>query len=128
MSFPARLGSRQRVIAGVLGLGLGFGVPFVLSVALVASSGDATLLILPLPFLGALWAIQGLAPSGFALEYGWGAREIDDATWEVTSYDRGDVWGHERVRQGEPAAPQSDRSLARPTATRGLALELSPKY
>jgi hypothetical protein len=33
-------------------------------------------------------------PSGFALECGWGAREIDDATWEVTSYDRGDVWGH----------------------------------
>lgn len=47
------------------------------------------------------------SPSGFALEYGWGAREIDDATWEVTSYDRGDVWGHERVQRGAAAAPQS---------------------
>ena len=55
-------------------------------------------------------------PSGFALECGWGAREIDDATWEVTSYDRGDVWGHQRVRQGDAAAPQPARS---PVAARG---------
>jgi hypothetical protein len=34
----------------------------------VASSGDPSLLILPLPFLGALWMIQGLAPSGYTLE------------------------------------------------------------
>ncbi len=60
-------------------------------------------------------------PSGFALEYGWGAREIDDATWEVTSYDRGDVWGHERVQQGDARASQSDLSLARPAAARALA-------
>ena len=65
--FPAVLGTRQRVMAGV-GLALGFGAPFFLSVALVASSGDPSLLILPLPFLGALWVIQGLAPTGFALE------------------------------------------------------------
>ncbi len=50
------------------GIGLGFGGPFLLSVALVASSGDPSLLILPLPFLGALWMIQGLAPSGYTLE------------------------------------------------------------
>jgi hypothetical protein len=66
--FPAVLGSRQRVIAGVAGIGLGFGVPFLLSIVLVATSGDPSLLILPLPFLGGLWLIQGLAPSGFALE------------------------------------------------------------
>jgi hypothetical protein len=66
--FPAVLGTRQRLISGVLGVGLGFGAPFALSVALVATSGDPSLLILPLPFLGALWAIQGLAPSGFTLD------------------------------------------------------------
>jgi hypothetical protein len=66
--FPARLGPRQRVIAGWLGIGLGFGLPFVLSVVLVATSGDPSLLILPLPFLGALWLLQGLAPSAFTLE------------------------------------------------------------
>ncbi len=65
--FPALLGTRQRIVAGA-GIGLGFGLPFLLSVVLVATSGDPSLLILPLPFLGGLWAIQGLAPSGFALE------------------------------------------------------------
>jgi len=66
--FPAVLGHRQRIIAGVLGIGLGFGAPFLLSVVLVATSGDPSLLILPLPFLGGLWVIQGFAPSGFTLE------------------------------------------------------------
>lgn len=66
-TFPAVLGTRQRIIAGV-SIGVGFGAPFVLSVVLVATSGDPALLIFPLPFLGALWAIQGLAPSGFTLE------------------------------------------------------------
>jgi PH (Pleckstrin Homology) domain-containing protein len=66
--FPAVLGTRERIVAGVLGIGLGFGGPFLLSVVLVAASGDPTLLIFPLPFLGALWVIQGLAPSGFTLE------------------------------------------------------------
>jgi len=66
--FPASLGRKQRLLAGVLGIGLGFGLPFLLSVAMVAASGELSLLILPLPFLGALWVIQGLAPSGYTLE------------------------------------------------------------
>ena len=36
-------------------------------------------------------------PSGFDVEIGWGAREVDDRTWFVESYDRGDVWGHRRI-------------------------------
>ena len=56
MHFPAVLGRKQRLLAGVVGIGLGF--------------GDPSLLILPLPFLGALWVIQGLAPSGYTLEEG----------------------------------------------------------
>ena len=35
---------------------------------MVATSGDVSLLILPLPFLLGLWVVQGLAPAGFALE------------------------------------------------------------
>jgi hypothetical protein len=66
--FPAVLGHRERLVTSVVGIGLGFGVPFLLSVVLVATSGDPSLLILPLPFLGALWLIQGLSPSGFTLE------------------------------------------------------------
>ena len=67
-SFPAILGRRQRLITGIVGIGLGVGLPFLLSVVLVATSGDPSLLILPLPFLTGLWMIQGLAPSGFTLE------------------------------------------------------------
>ena len=67
-TFAASLGMRQRWIAGLGGIVGGFGVPFVLSVVLVATSGDLLFLILPLPFLGALWFAQGFAPSGYTLE------------------------------------------------------------
>jgi 2,3-dihydroxybiphenyl 1,2-dioxygenase len=33
-------------------------------------------------------------PSGFEVEFGWGGRIIDDATWEPTTYDRISDWGH----------------------------------
>ncbi|MCL2726120.1 MAG: VOC family protein [Polyangiaceae bacterium] len=34
-------------------------------------------------------------PSGFAVEYGWGGRQIeDDSTWQVKTYDVLDDWGH----------------------------------
>lgn len=42
-------------------------VPFLLSVALVATTGDFLFTIFPLPFLGAVWALQGLSPSGYTL-------------------------------------------------------------
>jgi Bacterial PH domain len=65
--FHASLGRRQRLIAGVA-IAIGFGGPFLFSVVLVATSGEMSLLILPLPFLGGLWVLQGLAPSGYTLE------------------------------------------------------------
>jgi len=34
------------------------------------------------------------SPSGFEVEYGFGARTIDDATWKVQRHDAGSVWGH----------------------------------
>jgi 2,3-dihydroxybiphenyl 1,2-dioxygenase len=33
-------------------------------------------------------------PSGFQFEIGWGGREVDDATWEPTTYDHISEWGH----------------------------------
>ena len=34
-------------------------------------------------------------PSGFQFEFGWGGREVDDATWQEGSvYDRISDWGH----------------------------------
>ena len=56
------------MIAGVLGVGLGVLVPFLLSVALVAATGDLLFTIFPLPFLGVVWALQGLSPAGYTLD------------------------------------------------------------
>ena len=37
-------------------------------------------------------------PSGFAIEYGWGARTIDDATWQIEHYATVDsLWGHPQL-------------------------------
>jgi 2,3-dihydroxybiphenyl 1,2-dioxygenase len=36
-------------------------------------------------------------PSGIDLEYGWGAREVDDEAWVVSDWVGGDVWGHRGV-------------------------------
>jgi hypothetical protein len=41
-------------------------------------------------------------PSRFGVEYGFGAREIDDSCWQVETYDSGSIWGH---RRPAPPAP-----------------------
>jgi len=33
-------------------------------------------------------------PSGFSVEYGWGAREVDEATWTTQLHTNGSSWGH----------------------------------
>jgi len=43
-------------------------------------------------------------PSGFDLEYGWGAVTVDEETWTVAQYDRPSVWGHQVVAQTPPGA------------------------
>jgi 2,3-dihydroxybiphenyl 1,2-dioxygenase len=44
-------------------------------------------------------------PSKFGIEYGFGGRDIDEATWEVRRYEKRDLWGHRRLTQpaGTPA-------------------------
>src|SRR5262245_59082256 len=38
------------------------------------------------------------APSGFMVEYGWGGRSIDPATWQAREMVHGgSLWGHERL-------------------------------
>lgn len=41
-----------------------------------------------------MFSFYARTPSGFAVEFGWGGRKIDDATWKVDRYDRMSVWGH----------------------------------
>jgi len=34
------------------------------------------------------------SPSGFEIEYGFGARTVDDTTWKVQRHESGSMWGH----------------------------------
>lgn len=36
-------------------------------------------------------------PSGFEVELGCGAIDVDDATWRVSRHDRTSIWGHRRL-------------------------------
>jgi len=42
-------------------------------------------------------------PSGFEVEYGWGGRRVDDATWQVQKHEAGSIWGH---RGPQPPPPE----------------------
>lgn len=35
-------------------------------------------------------------PAGFEVEFGYGALEVDDATWRVSRHDKPSSWGHKR--------------------------------
>ncbi len=48
-----------------------------------------------------MFSFYAKTPSGFEVEIGWGGRKVDDATWEVRTYDRLSTWGH------RPPAAQS---------------------
>ena len=41
-----------------------------------------------------MFSFHARTPSGFDVEFGWGGRKIDDATWKVDRYDRLSIWGH----------------------------------
>jgi biphenyl-2,3-diol 1,2-dioxygenase len=51
------------------------------------------------------------SPSGFEVEYGFGARVVDDATWKVQRHESGSMWGH-RGPAAPPAPPASKPSAA----------------
>ena len=42
-----------------------------------------------------MFSFYAVTPSGFNVEFGWGGRKVDDAHWQVASYDRMSIWGHE---------------------------------
>jgi 2,3-dihydroxybiphenyl 1,2-dioxygenase len=41
-----------------------------------------------------MFSFYAKTPSGFQFEFGWGGREIDDATWKPTTYEAISEWGH----------------------------------
>lgn len=62
------------------------------------------------------------SPSGFFVEYGWGARVIDPATWEAhETTDGPSYWGHERVHLPEDSPARTRmREMRMDAAARGL--------
>ena len=59
-------------------------------------------------------------PSGFFVEYGWGARTIDLATWQPhETHDGPSYWGHERFHLPDDARARM-RALAMDAAARGM--------
>jgi 2,3-dihydroxybiphenyl 1,2-dioxygenase len=51
-----------------------------------------------------MFSFYAKTPSGFQFELGWGGREVDDASWQPTTYDRISEWGHHppQLLAGEP--------------------------
>lgn len=41
-----------------------------------------------------MFSFYARTPSGFQFEFGWGGRDVDDATWEPTTYGAISEWGH----------------------------------
>lgn len=44
-----------------------------------------------------MFSFYGATPSGFAVEYGWGARRVEPG-WSVVRYDKISCWGHKFVK------------------------------
>jgi 2,3-dihydroxybiphenyl 1,2-dioxygenase len=56
-------------------------------------------------------------PAGFLFEYGWGGREVNDATWQVEELTCGpSLWGHERTW-----LPEAQNRVARALRTQAAA-------
>ena len=59
-------------------------------------------------------------PSGFMTEYGWGARDIDPATWQPSERKEGpSIWGHDRAWLS-PEQRTEARAMRLANAERGL--------
>ncbi|MCC6890899.1 MAG: VOC family protein [Hyphomicrobiales bacterium] len=65
-------------------------------------------------------SFYAFTPSGFMVEYGWGARSIDPATWQAYERKEGpSMWGHDRAWL--PAEQQAAaRALRLENAAKGL--------
>ena len=55
-----------------------------------------------------MFSFYAMTPSGFQFEYGWGGRQVDDATWEPTTYDHISEWGHHHPQMLLPKKPKSE--------------------
>lgn len=67
------------------------------------------------------------SPSNFFVEYGWGAREVDPATWEsYETFDGPSFWGHERLYMDEAGAKRLRDMRLDAAAAGKRAMDYSP--
>jgi 2,3-dihydroxybiphenyl 1,2-dioxygenase len=65
------------------------------------------------------------SPSGFFIEYGWGGRVIDPATWQPhETFDGPSLWGHDRTYM-EPEQRAQLRDMRLRAAAKGVREELA---
>jgi len=65
--FPARLGSREKVVTYAVGYGIGIGVPTLLGASFALGFQRPALLLLPIPFVLMLAIIYLLRPTAFVV-------------------------------------------------------------
>jgi 2,3-dihydroxybiphenyl 1,2-dioxygenase len=53
-----------------------------------------------------MFSFYARTPSGFQFEFGWGGRQVDDASWVPTTYDHISEWGHHPPEALAPPAPR----------------------
>ena len=63
-----------------------------------------------------MFSFYARTPSGFQFELGWGGKQVDDATWTPTTYDRISEWGHHPPEVFAPA-PRPDAARSTPGGT-----------
>ena len=52
-------------------------------------------------------------PSQFAIEYGWGARTVDDSCWQVGHYSSVEsIWGHPQLTRMAAEGPRAAAAAA----------------
>jgi hypothetical protein len=63
-----------------------------------------------------MFSFYAKTPSGFQFEFGWGGREVDDATWVPGEYHQISEWGHhppQFLTGGKPPRPSPSPDGAR---------------
>src|SRR4051812_44482083 len=67
-----------------------------------------------------MMSFYAASPSGFMMEYGWGGRNLDEATWKVEEMVHGpSIWGHERLWLSDEKRAEA-RELRLQAAAAGL--------
>jgi 2,3-dihydroxybiphenyl 1,2-dioxygenase len=68
------------------------------------------------------------SPSGFFVEYGWGGRIVDPATWTIEEMNDGpSLWGHERLNLDDGPRKRM-RDLRMDAAARGVRANIDCKW